>query len=360
MIRKIEGCEYLKRYDNMTAQEREDYESVVGQWLKEKAPLLAGKCNSFEAQMQNILQMGLGWNDRECQAFDEGVKLLTALVNTGETWLPDMLYVKSVKRVVKRMTMVLATAVKPVAEAPKNSGATPSKVMTITKETAQRIVEKYTNRVKEKMEPNEGTTANQDATPARPKHIDQYVHLLPQKTQEHAAQVQGLYRELDEARQKMALLMDDQTATPADREAWAKKATKCDNALRKIFDELDAEWANLVKSGRVIVDDLGMARNLTPDPSPKGEGSDQTSDIRHQTSDLTSEQKARRRELRKWLTDTRRGNGAGREERVKQWYVNFKEYLTLEGDKAFEDEKIKEAIAHYGIDNAALKEENKL
>ena len=77
--------------------------------------------------------------------------------------------------------------------------------------------------------------------------------------------------------------------------------------------------------------------------------------ISHQPSAITSEQKARRRELRKWLTDTRRGNGAGRDERVKQWKVNFKEYLTLEGDKAFEDEKILEAAKHYEIDIKDLK-----
>ena len=105
-----------------------------------------------------------------------------------------------------------------------------------------------------------------------------------------------------------------------------------------------AEWEKLVKSGGIVVDDLGNVRVL-----PAGEAADT------EPAELTSEQRARRRDLRKWLVDTRRGNGAGREERVKQWYENFREYLTLEGDAAFKDEKILEAIKHYGIDMEKLK-----
>ena len=68
--------------------------------------------------------------------------------------------------------------------------------------------------------------------------------------------------------------------------------------------------------------------------------------------ELTSEQKKRRRELRKWLIDLRRGKeGKDREKRIEQWRVNWKEYLTLEPrEKALEDEKILEAAKHFGID----------
>ena len=64
-----------------------------------------------------------------------------------------------------------------------------------------------------------------------------------------------------------------------------------------------------------------------------------------------SKQRARRRELRKWLVDTRRGNSEkAREEHIRKWRENFKEFLTFEGDAAYQDVKILEAAKHYGIE----------
>lgn len=66
---------------------------------------------------------------------------------------------------------------------------------------------------------------------------------------------------------------------------------------------------------------------------------------------LISKQRARRRELRKWLVDTRRGNSDNtREEHIRKWHENFKEFLTFEGDAAYKDTKIIEAAKHYGIE----------
>ena len=285
MIRKIQSNEYLKRYDNMTAQEREAYESRVGQWLGDNAEMLAEKGDVFESRMQNVLQISTTWNDQECQAFEDGARLLSALVPTADTWLPDMLYIKSAKRSIRQMVISLSS----VGNEAKEESAEGTSKETQTVATGGKFVVKASdaNTVNAGTEPaapfqdkagngdipggsqegegkkedvrgkmDDGTlntdplTVNQGMVPARPKHIDQYVHLLPQKTQEHAALVQGLYREMEEARKKLELLTDDKSANAADREAWAKKATKCDNTLRKIFDELDAEWAKLVQSGR--------------------------------------------------------------------------------------------------------------
>lgn len=388
MIRKVQGNEYLKRYDNMTSVEREAYEDRVGQWLSDSSHMLAGKGDVFEARMQNVLQVSAAWNDRECQAFEEGARLLSALVGICDTWLPEMLYVKSARRAIRKMVESLwdidGKAAAGTVEADK-SGLIPKEeraegtvkathavggkpVSTFQGGAGNGAVGGANKNNKTITNSQEPVTVSQSLlVPVRPKHIDQYVHLLPRKVQEHAAQVQGLYRELDDAREKLRLLLDDVTASAADREAWAKKATKCDNTLRKIFGELDAEWAKLVQSGRVVVDDLGNARTL-PRPLSESEGSDCTCsgetnyapplqgvDGDGSVGPLTSEQRARRRELRKWLTDTRRGNGAARGERVKKWYENFREYLTLEGDKAFDDEKIKEAIRHYDIDIKKIK-----
>lgn len=359
MVRKIQSNEYLKRYDNMTAQEMETYESMVAQWLNDNAEILTEKGDSFAARMQNVLQISTTWNDQECQAFEDGARLLSALVPTADTWLPEMLYIKSAKRSIRQMVMTLGTVGSEAKE--ESAEGTSKETQTVATEGKFVVKASDANTV------NAGTGAaapfqdkagngdipggdnkgevQVDLVPARPKHIDQYIHLLPQKTQEHAALVQGLYREMEEARQKLELLTDDKSANAADREAWAKKATKCDNTLRKIFDELDAEWAKLVQSGRVVVDDLGNARVVS---SPQN-------DETQKTVELTSEQKARRRDLRKWLVDTRRGNGDTREEHVQKWTENFKEYLTLEGAAAYDDDKIMAAMKHYGIETKKVK-----
>jgi len=198
-----------------------------------------------------------------------------------------------------------------------------------------------------------GIQPSNGMVPARPKHIDQYVHLLPKATQERAAGYGELMRQLGEARDNMQLLMDDDHASAKSREQWAKQATKIDKKIRAIRDELDSEWEKVAESGRVVIDDLGMA-HLVSDGKPSGTVADgsQPSAIGHQPSDLSSEQRKRRRDLRKWLIDLRRGKeGKDREKRIEQWRVNWQEYLTLEPrEKALEDEKILEAAKHFGID----------
>ena len=405
MIRKIQSSEYLKRYDDMTAAERAEYESRVGDWLSVDGQSLVKRCETFEARLQNVQQAGAGWNDAECQAFEEGAVLLSALVGQADTWLPDMLYVKSAKRAIRQMFELLwgvdaghadleghtdknaagkpkeevaegtKTATQPVSGKAAGKGLTKDSVRMQAGEAKDEMYgaasESYT------VKAGGSATVSPDARPAtvtqpvpeRPKHVDQYVHLLPEKTQEHAAQLQGLYRELDETRRKMDLLMDDKTAKDDDRAAWAKKATATDNKIRKILDELDAGWEKLVKEGRVVVDDLGNARVIAPvqtTPTPprsamplatsKNSGgeaaaTDDSAQSGGEAADeMTSEQKARRRELRKWLVDTRRGNGDTREEHVKKWLENFREFLAFEGDAAYKDEKVMAAAAHYGID----------
>lgn len=383
MIQRIQGTEYLKRYDNMTAEERAGYESRVGDWLSVDGQELVKLGGTFEARLQNVLQVSAGWNDRQCQAFEDGAVLLSALVGQFDTWLPDMLYVKSAKRAIRLMFELLwnvdagHTDEKAHTDltdhtdkkAPKaaDKGLTKDGVRmqaVAAKDNAYTVEAGGAASVSPDAKPTDTTQTNPEIrqvsvelpVPVRPRHIDQYVHLLPEKTQEHAAQVQGLLRELDETRQKMDLLMDDKTAKDSDREAWAKKATAIDNKLRKIYDELDSEWDKLVKQGKVVVDDLGNARVV----EARVTLNDQNTQTDPTGDELTSEQsrpedKARRRELRKWLVDTRRGNGDTRDEHVKKWQENFKEFLAFEGDAAYGDEKIKAAAEHYGIDLASLK-----
>ena len=193
--------------------------------------------------------------------------------------------------------------------------------------------------------------------PVRPKHIDQYAYLLPKGTQERAGAVRGLLRELDEAREKMRLLMVGVNAKPDARAAWARKATRIDATLKGIYKELDAEWEKLVKSGRITVDALGNAYVVEGDQSDRNTRSNLSNQSSQSSpTELTSEQKARRRELRKWLIDLRRGKeGGAREKRIEQWKMNWKEYLTLEPlEEAMKDEKVVAAAEHFGISLAPL------
>jgi hypothetical protein len=199
--------------------------------------------------------------------------------------------------------------------------------------------------------------------PARPKHIDQYVHLLPKATQERAGEYGELMRQLGEARDNMQLLMDDDHASAKSREQWAKQATRIDKKIRALREELDREWEKVAVSGRVAIDDLGMAHLVSTsqcDAAQNGDGTGADGEGgEREPVELTSEQKKRRRDLRKWLIDLRRGKeGKDREKRIEQWRVNWQEYLTLEPkEKALEDEKILEAAKHFGIDLEMKNEE---
>ena len=313
MVRKIQTGEYLKRYGNMTAAERQTYTERVGEWLRSGRGVLQARAEDADARMRNVLMASVMWNDAESEAFEEGARLLSALVGTSDTWLPERLYQMAVRRSIRQMGKclkeVLAVTEKPAPALPKGgSDSKPNPTMT--------------------------------GVPVRPKHIDQYVHLLPEKTQKRAGQVRELLRDLDVAREKARLLMD--AGEQGDKVAqWAKKATQLDDKVRSIYRELDAEWEKLVQTGRVVVDAVGNV-SVTPSPAlPEG----------RENIPLTSEQKHRRRELRKWLIDTRRGaEGKARERRIEQWKVNIKEYLTLEPiEAALKDEKIVAAAKHYGI-----------
>lgn len=370
MVRKIQSDEYLKRYDKMTLAERQAYKDRVGQWLRSGGRLLSVRAADFDARLQNVLMVSISWNDAECQAFEEGAHLLSALVNSADTWLPDLLYIKAAKRAINNMIRALSSisfidtkgAGAPVNQKPKEEpsgkarkeaeagggGYIPTGKPAGTVADTKAGTVAVTSAGKK---PVEKPTVTVTAVPPRPKHIDQYVHLLPAKTQERAAQVKDLLRELDNAREKARLLMDSVQASPDDRAAWAKKATACDNAVRSIYKELDAEWDKLVKAGRVVVDDFGNARVV-----PDGEPSDTVAE--QEKPELTSEQKHRRRDLRKWLIDIRRGaEGKAREKRIEQWKVNIREYLTLEPlETALKDEKLVAAAEHFGVDIKAAAE----
>ena len=381
MIRQIQANEYMKRVASMTEAERLELAKRVGEWLGYSVKLLMPHTNDPLARMQNVMQMGAAWDDHTQDAFNEGVRLLTPFMAVADTWLPTMIYTKAARRCILNMIDVLRThapklkatpqsvpdrvaspklgqkpqAPEPTAN-PQNPSTTqkrkPGRPRKLTKEEEQAALSPNL------FAPNENKLANEaTSSPVipRPKHIDQYVYLLPERTQMRAAQYGPLMRELEQARSNMKLLMDDPHAKPSERERWAKIAVKTDNQIAAIRRELDAGWANLVDTGRVVVDDMGMAHIIDPetgkiaDPKPvvTAPSDDAQEKPQEQPKEkpkpLTPEEKTKRISyLQKWLRDPR---ATATEERKKQWEENARELLHLGG--TLSDAMVK-AGEHYG------------
>lgn len=421
MIKKILVRDYLKGYGDMSEEERKAFVGRVGEWLTQDGTRLLAMTDRPLARSQSLMTITTRWSAEDCRAMAEGISLMSAMVAVADTWLPTQIYMKSAYRAVRQVVAILAeipqgteqgeggTAIatqktkttgqrgaaahynqEPKRAAGAGAGkpqalpaAAVAKRNTKNTETTEKVGSGVagvngTERTVADGQPQNpdpsrnvasvnintgGIQPSSAVVPARPKHIDQYVHLLPKATQERAAEYGDLMRQLGEARDNMQLLMDDDHASAKSREQWAKQATRIDKQVRAIRDELDREWEKVAASGRVVIDDLGMA-HLVPTSqcdaalnedgtSADGEGGDL------EPAELTSEQKKRRRELRKWLIDLRRGKeGKDREKRIEQWRVNWQEYLTLEPrEKALEDEKILEAAKHFGIDLEVKSEE---
>ena len=383
MIRQIQANEYMKRVASMTEEERLDLAKRVGEWLGSSAKLLMPHTNDPLARMQNVMQMGAAWDDRTQDAFNEGVRLLTPFMAVADTWLPTMIYTKAARRCIFNMIEVLRTHAPKLKLTPQS---VPDRVPSQkpgqkpqTPEPAAKPQNPSTTQKRKPGRPRKLTKAEEQAalTPnlfapnanksangtisspvvPRPKHIDQYVYLLPERTQIRAAQYGPLMRELEQARSNMKLLVNDPHAKPSDRERWAKTAVKIDNQAAAILRELDAGWANLVETGRVIVDDMGMAHIIDPktgqiaDPKPvvtapsddAQEKPKEQPKPKEKPKPLTPEEKAKRISyLQKWLRDPR---ATATEERKKQWEENARELLHLGGTLS---EAMVKAGEHYG------------
>lgn len=442
MIRKIRREEYLKGYGAMSDGERKDYLKRVGEWLADGGRRLLEATERPMAKAQNIVLLSARWKEQETAIFAEGARLLSALMDVADTWLPTQLYAKSAYRAVRNMVDVMVDAYEramPVgtvvgdfvktagrpgfveytyigkgndkggAAAPYNlgpngaagakpaqTGGTPSsKIQTPplappldgrgaagAQKAASIPAAKPQGTVAAPTMEHETLALKPAAggVPARPKHIDQYVHLLPEKTQEKAKQYGPLKREIEAARENMRLLMNDPHSSAADREKWAKLAARNDEKIAKINAELDREWEKVAATGRVVVDDLGVAHLLPADgeaeekqeaaepavtqqeTQPEAEKPEREAESQEPLAlnpepekrkpgrpkkqpEMSDEEKAKRREyLKKWLRDTRTNPS---DERRKQWTKNCKELISLGGEIT---DSIRKAGEYYGVD----------
>ena len=381
MIRKIKTTEYLEPYGSMSVGERREYQSRVGEWLSNEGRRLLDMTERPMAKSQNIMLLSARWKETELRAFAEGARLMSALIGVADTWLPTQLYAKSAYRAVRQMVKVMGQVsgggdAIATQETNKTGGLTD---WLITEEQKRRIVEKYTKRVLEKQvdtpatKPQGTVTAATTTLPhreeqgggslARPRHIDQYVHLLPEATQKRAAGYGELMREFDAARENLRILMDDVHASDRDREQWAKKVSSLDGQIGDIRRELDREWEKVAASGKVVMDDLGMAHVVSEERRAKSEEFADTAQSGGATgaeqdapaTDKKADDQRRAALLRKWLIDTRYGNKDA-EKRAKyqeKWREKYREMVRIGGIEVV-TEKVREAAKHYEIDIDAL------
>lgn len=341
MIRKIKNNEYLKGYDAMSDEERKDYQSRVEGWLADGGRRLLEITDRPMAKAQNIVLLTMRWKEPEVRMFTDGVSLMSALVNVADTWLPTQLYAKAAYRAVRQMVALLEAA----AEGGQAVAASrqPNSVKAPVPAGAGNPTAK-----------SQGTVAAVGpqpsaigVAPVRPKHIDQYVHLLPVKTQERAAKVRELLRNLDAAREKMRLLMDDPQASDASREQWAKTATRIDGEVKSIYKELDSEWDKLVKSGRVGVDAFGNAYVNPTTSLPEGEGDAASQEKKRE---LTDEQKKRVDALKKFLRDRRLPEGEKRREAYAQKFREYHDELVRDYGAVYFTDTMRENAKALGLD----------
>lgn len=283
--------------------------------------------------MMSAEQVCGGWTTDAQNAFNEGVRLLTPFVGVADTWLPTMIYTKAAKRSIYRMINILTYCLPRLGATPK-----PAPEAAPTPQPCSR----------KDAEPQSHTTAQLQqvsmdlnlAVP-RPKHIDQYIHLLPKETQKRAAGYGQLAKDLGTARSNMRLLLDDSKATVTERERWAKTAVALDKKIGDLRKELDTEWSKLTTQKRVSVDVFGVA-HILDDMNKESESIHKVSVQRNRKGEqlpITSKKKsdlhkqyteeeraARIKYLQKWLRDPR---PAATPEHKKKWQSNAKELMKL-------------------------------
>ena len=384
----------------MNEDEKTNLLEKIVAWLSDKSDALLKRAEDPNARMMNVEQVSGSWTTNEQDAFMEGVKFMTPFFGVADTWLPDMIYNKAAKRAIHRIVSVLTyespklgllPTSKPTLQPHNRSTKVSTKLSTKdTKDT-----EKPQNRTT--AQPQNGKQGNhlspiggeikregsnvgkqgnlssplvgggrgeglqpistEGAVP-RPAHIDQYVHLLPEDTQKRAAGYGQLMKDLGTARSNMRILMDDPKSTATEREKWAKTAVALDKRIGDLRTELDTEWDKVVQTGRVALDDFGIAHILdkdgkVADPKPKMEVNvaDKNETLpkapkkkRAPRKEYTEEEKAARiKYLQKWLRDPRPENTA---EHRQQWKDNARELLSLGGTIS---DSMRKAAEHYKV-----------
>lgn len=349
LITKLESQHYLKRFDNMDLEEKRSYLERVRSWEGGDRALLLPRADESAADFRNVMACATAWSDAEVKAWNEGVVLVTALVCLVEDgWLPDKIYIKSARRSIRFITRALDrisrqySGVDAVGDEEGQrtiySGQGAVNTQGVTGAFAE-VKRRHAEAFVAAMDSGKaGDAGVRQLWTERPKHLDQYIHLLPERTQRKAAGVKELFLQLDMARENARKLAEDPHHAAADVQHWAAEATRTDNKIRAIFKEVDEEWAKVVKSGRVVVDDLGNARVVN-----NGQGTMSDGQSSEQAENKANAERVAW--LRKWIIDTRKGKSPKHDEK---WMEYYKEMVALGGMEAVTISVVN-AAEYYGL-----------
>lgn len=367
----IPESEYLPLFDAMTMEEKRSWLSQVLSWLSGDIKNLTSPAADSRREMFLSLEAAArAWSESEVRAVNHGITLVTALEKARQWPLPEI-YEKEARVVIRQLWSLLDGIHKQYSHV-SSSPDSPNRVIYVgtgaedtsgVHGTAGDVCDRHAASYLSSLEEGNGDERSAHLWSQRPKHLDQYIHLLPAETQKKAGTIRQLFLTLGEARENARLLSEDPHAHADDIARWAKMATKTDDKIRAIFDEVDAEWDKLVKSGRVVADDLGIVHVLdgsipSADVSSEGDGGSAGNDAASNPveggespagndSDGDSEDVAEKiSALRKWLIDTRKPNTARHD---KSWRSKFLELRALGGDAAV-TERVISAAQFYGID----------
>ena len=108
MIKKILVRDYLKGYDEMTAEERRAFVGRVGEWLTSDGARLLTMTDRPMAKSQNLVTISTRWTAEDTKAVADGIMLMSALVGVADTWLPTQIYMRSAYRAIRQVVSVLS------------------------------------------------------------------------------------------------------------------------------------------------------------------------------------------------------------------------------------------------------------
>lgn len=273
--------DYLKPIKMMTEQEKEVYFDRVKRWTEEDYPRL---CAVQEA-----------WTASDIKSFDEGCTLISVLQGARQ-WLPSKIYQKDIKR---RLTWVRDW----LDEINRRYGKVDFAAMPHPNEAVGRAIyvaakaersKSYATVVKEQADAAVADGKIPATATARPKHLDAYLHLLPVKVQEDAAQLSALYLKLGEFHQMLHKIADDPRANPKDREKYAKAVTKAADTIDAIYAEVEAAWealsdADKAKAGVPVAEVKPAAEESVPSglPAKDESAAEEDANTRHTEPEAT-------------------------------------------------------------------------
>ena len=212
--------DFMKDYRQMNLEEQKSYIERVEKWNDETYPQLMAEVTS--------------WMNVPAKEFYEGLKLVTAVVRARPFVIAHRSY-KNVDSVLSKMRAILG-------EVSEKSGLAKT---TDTRESRKR---KWFATTEVKSAPDEDgvVTVKKYEEPEvdgrRPQHVSEYVHLLPKKLQEEAANLKQMHMELAMYRGEAEELSKDARASKEQIAEKARKAVDTEQRIRHLYASLDAAY----------------------------------------------------------------------------------------------------------------------